>query len=743
MTLSIWRYSHLMLAIVSSLFLLAVSITGTILAVEPILNKLHPYNISTAGELTLSKTLHTLNSSYDEILSISQDRNGFVSVTAIIDGQTKQFYVDPFTGENLGPLIEKAPIFQFSTNLHRSLFLKTTGRFLIGLVSFLLLLIAVSGIVLIAKRQGGMRYFFSAVVRENYSQFNHVVYSRLTLIPILIISLSGIYLSLLRFQIIPEPQLVHQINYDTLSEEPRLAYEAFELFKNTPLSELKDLEYPFSEFVEDYYLVRLKDREVLLNQYTGEVLAEDKNPVINTISAWATVLHTGEGSILWSVVLGLGTLTIPFLMVTGFIIYFKRPRNRIKNKYDTNEAEYVILVGTEGGTTLQYAQEFHQRLLTCGKRSYLGQMNHYKEFSKMQHLVIITSTYGQGEAPISAANFLELLTKHSQINPFVFSVVGFGSTSYPKFCQFAYQVHDALEGLKIAEATAPVFTVNDRSFEAFSSWASTWGTKEEVNLQLDKSAINLPKKQHTDFVVVDRLTKDDTFLLTLKNTNGIKTASGDLLSVTPKVDGRERLYSIGDLGQGLLAISVKRHPNGVCSNLLGDLKQGEVLSCGVVKNPHFRLPKKAKETVLIATGTGIGPFLGMIQSNTSKKPLLKRNHGNSKPKQKLRLYWGGKNPASLELYESFIDQALAEKKLDRFIPAYSRLDPQKVYVQHLIKRDGLEIAQTLKSGGCVMICGSIAMQDEVIKELQGICNCYLTKDLSYFQNKKQIKMDCY
>src|SRR5690606_27871168 len=102
----------------------------------------------------------------------------------------------------------------------------------------------------------------------------------------------------------------------------------------------------------------------------------------------------------------------------------------------------------------------------------------------------------QGEAPISAANFLELLTKHSQINPFVFSVVGFGSTSYPKFCQFAYQVHDALEGLKIAEATAPVFTVNDRSFEAFSSWASTWGTKEEVNLQLDKSAINLPKKQH-------------------------------------------------------------------------------------------------------------------------------------------------------------------------------------------------------------------------------------------------------
>src|SRR5690606_88266 len=179
------------------------------------------------------------------------------------------------------------------------------------------------------------------------------------------------------------------------------------------------------------------------------------------------------------------------------------------------------------------------------------------------------------------------------------------------------------------------------------------------------------------------------------------------------------------------------------SSIRGELKQGEVLTCGVVRYSHFRLFKKETETVFIATETGVGPIVAMSQSSTSKRPLSKRNPGNSKPQQKLRLYWGGKNPASLELYESFIDQALAEKKLDRFIPAYSRLDPQKVYVQHLIKRDGLEIAQTLKSGGCVMICGSIAMQDEVIKELQGICNCYLTKDLSYFQNKKQIKMDCY
>ncbi|WP_417361663.1 PepSY domain-containing protein [Galbibacter sp.] len=733
MTLSIWRYSHLILALVSSLFLLVLSVTGVILAAEPISNKLHPYSVKDAGELTLAETLTNLNSTYDEIISISQDRNEFVSISAIIDGQNEQFYIDPFTGEKLGTMIEKAPIFQFSTNLHRSLFLKTTGRFIIGLVSFLLLLIGASGIVLIAKRQGGFRYFFSPVVRENYSQFNHVVYSRITLIPILILALSGIYLSLLRFDIITEEPIVHDIDYDSLSETPQIPYQDFELFKNTSLNQLKELEYPFSEFVEDYYIIRLKDREVLLNQYTGGVITQKGQPVVHTASNWATILHTGDGSIVWSVILGLATLSIPFLMVTGFIIYFKRPRNRIKNKYAKNEAEYVILVGTEGGTTLQYAQEFHEKLSEAGRRSYLAQMNDYTTFEKMKQLIIITATYGQGEAPISANHFTKLLTECPQANSFTFAVVGFGSTSYPKFCEFAYEVHQGLKALENAKAKQEVFTVNDKSFEAFSNWTSAWAKEEGLSLHLTKNKIKLPKKQSTDFVVVNRLTKEDTFLLTLKNTNGVKTASGDLLAITPKEDGRERLYSIGDLGQGTVAISVKKQPNGLCSNYLGQLQEGEVLTGGVVKNPHFHLPNKAKETVLIATGTGIGPFLGMINSNTS----------NGKPKRKLRLYWGARTPEALELYDSLINQALFENKLDRFIPAYSQLQSEKVYVQHLIREDGQEIAKTLKSGGCVMICGSIAMQREVMKELQNICNCYLTKDLSHFQNRKQIKMDCY
>lgn len=731
MTLSIWRYSHLILALVSSLFLLVASITGVILAVEPISNKIQPYRIADADEFTLAETLTNLNAKYDEVLSISRNRNGFISVSVIIEGESKQFYVNPFSGEALGPLIEKAPIFQFSTNLHRSLFLKSTGRFLIGLVSFLLFLIAVSGIVLIAKRQGGIRYFFAPVVRENFSQFNHVVYSRLTLLPILVLSLTGVYLSLLRFNLIPEENIVHEVDYDSLNETPIIPIQEFELLQNIKLGQLRELEYPFSEFVEDYYTIRLKNREILLNQFTGEVITEKKEPLVTTISSWSTVLHTGEGSIIWSAVLGLGSLSIPFLMVTGFVIYFKRPKIRIKNKFSKNECDHIILVGTEGGTTLLYAQEFHKQLLKSGQKCYLGMMNEYTVFPQMNQLTLIAATYGQGEAPATASKFMQLVKEHLQKQPFSYSVVGFGSTSYPNFCQFAYEAFDTLKKYSNATALGEVFTVNNQSFEAFSNWANAWAKSQGTALRLEKPKISLPKTHISNFVVVDRVdfSKEDTFLLTLKNKNGARAVSGDLLSIIPEEDGRERLYSIGNLGKNTLAVSVKKHPKGVCSNLMGQLEKGETLSAGVVNNRHFHLPKSNKEAVLIATGTGIGPFLGMIASNS--------------PKRNLHLYWGGRTSESFGLYQPHIDEALSKNKLYRFIPAYSRVDDKKVYVQHLIKKDGGKIAKILNNGGCVMICGSIAMQREVMTELAKICSTYLKKDLSHFQNRKQIKMDCY
>ena len=76
----------------------------------------------------------------------------------------------------------------FATNLHRSLFLKSTGRVV---VSFFLFFIGGTGAALLIKRQKGWFDIFSKIIKDGSSSYYHSYLCRLTLFPILIIALSG------------------------------------------------------------------------------------------------------------------------------------------------------------------------------------------------------------------------------------------------------------------------------------------------------------------------------------------------------------------------------------------------------------------------------------------------------------------------------------------------------------------------------------------------------------------------
>ena len=703
------------------------------MAFEPIANKIQPYHISNSDTLSLAQVMENLDRHYDEILTISKDENDFVSISTIIEGKTEAFYINPFTGEKLGNLIEKAPIYKFATSLHRSLFLKTTGRFLIGLTSFLLFLITLSGIVLIAKRQGGPKKIFSLIVRENFSQYFHIISSRLAFIPILILALTGVYLSLLRFSILPETNIAHEVDYDNIKETPTIPYSKFSILTTTKLSHLKELEYPFSEFVEDYYHLKLKKKEILVNQYTGEVLSEQEYPFIALATDLASVLHTGKGSIIWSVILGLGTLTIPFLMYSGFAMSIKRPRTKIKNKHHKDRSEFIILVGTEGGTTLQFAKLLHAELLKLQQSCYLAEMNAYDSYKKMEHLLIITATYGQGEAPTNAALFHIKFSLKKQKNNYTFSVVGFGSTQYPDFCEFAHATDKIINNDEKSSQLLALHTVNNKSFEFYSQWANQWANAVGLHLKLNKSKIESFKKETFSFKVVRKtdtaLQEDQTFLLELQPPKGFLCKSGDLLAVYPKNNTTERLYSIGKIHKKNIQIAIKKHEYGICSNYLDHLDIDNQIEAYTIKNKGFHFPKRTKNVIMICTGTGIGPFLGMIENNTKKKSI--------------HLYWGARTSASFNLYQNFIQNNLDAQKLSLFKPAYSRENNTKIYVQDLIRQDQFFIAKVLQEKGVIMICGSLAMQKEVLLKIDSICTEILGKNLSYYQNKKQIKMDCY
>ncbi|MEM6348125.1 MAG: PepSY domain-containing protein [Bacteroidota bacterium] len=729
----LWRYSHFALAVSSSVFVLLASITGGILALEPIENKLQPFSKAALSELRLAPLVDSLQGRYDEVLELSIDANEFVQVAVIgmVDSLDGDFYINPVNGAKIGDIPSQKPFYKFVTNLHRSLFLKTIGRVFVGLTSFFMFLIAISGLLLFIKRQNGLRYFFKRPIKETFAQHYHVILGRWMLMPILIIALTGVYLSLVRFSIIEDKDPVLHYQSDSISSKGQIPLVEFEIFQNTSLSEVRKLEFPFSPDVEDFYTLSLQDRQFKINQINGNIEEELRYPLSSQMFTLSLNLHTGVGSIIWSVVLLIASINILFFMYTGAMISYRRLRSRLKNTIKDTEAEIVILVGSENGTTRSFAQVLQQALLKQQQKVLVDELNAYRPFPAMKHLLVLSSTYGLGEPPSNAHKFFYLLEQQPPQQSVQCEIVGFGSRSYKDFCQYAIDIESALRATQHCQVENEAFLINNQNYTSFVSWAHAWSQK--IDLELDLPPKLLPKKVKThDFALIDKQLSSDgyaeTFLLYLK-AKGLRFSSGDLLAITPPEETFARQYSVAKLDRDTILLSIKKHETGICSNYLHQLELRTQLKAELQINKAFHLPKRSSSINLIANGTGIAPFLGMMQEHTARTPIY--------------LYWGGRNAQSYELYRLQLEKALAQGQLTDLNLAYSRQESTHRFVQDILMDQQDEIAQRLKEGGVFMICGSLAMQDAVLSLLEEISLSYHGKDLSYFLNKGQILMDCY
>ena len=728
---SIWRYSHLTLAIASSLFIVLAAVTGILLAIEPIADELQPYSSEHFDQLSLSETMVAMDLAYDEVLSLTIDSNHFLLADVLTkEGDALQGYFDPSTAAYLGPKKEKSAFFQFVTTLHRSLFLKSTGRFLVGLASFLLSLIALTGLLLIIKRQGGWRKIFSKIVYENFAQFYHVYVGRLSFVFIIILSLSGVYLSGIRFEVIPNK--VPSVKYpsEVLPQIDRQALADLALFKTIPLAEVKTVEFPFSTDRSDYFTLTLHDKTLLVDQYNGQLVNQHVTPLSKRLASLNLMLHTGQGNLVWAVLLGLSCIAILFFVYSGFKMTLARKKTHLTNDISPTKAQYIVLVGSETGSTTQFANAFYQGLRQVDASAYIAPLTDLSPFKSAKHLIIFTSTYGLGEAPSNARHFLPQLANIQLPSTLTFSVVAFGSLAYANFCQYGEAVHEALvnKGLK---PILEVHRINDKSISMFTQWLSAWQEANQLYFNCDTTDLFRSPRHLVTLTVTHKTSPldevDRTFLITL-NGRGLRRAQpGDLLAIYPENDHRERVYSIGHSAGGV-QLSVKHHLHGLGSGYLHRLVKGQKFKGRLISNPAFHFPKKAPQVIMVANGTGIAPFLGMLHQNRAK--------------QKVHLFLGLREPTSLALYAAQLNALQDQRQLDQLTTVFSQAPPYG-YVQDALAAEAEAIVKTLENHGVIMICGSLAMQEGVVEELAKILAAYKKKTVACYQKLGQIKTDCY
>lgn len=472
----LWRQAHLGLAAVSFVFLLLVALSGAVLAISAVDSQVQADQRTDSWDnLTLAQALPVYQQRYAEISSLSVTQNGELLLDGFdADGNELHSVIHPHTGEVVGNPLKNSDFVEWVTTFHRSLFLHEPGRIFVGVCTFLFLLILLSGIALIVKRQGWLR-FFGKMEKTTASDYWHAVAGRVLVIPLLISALTGTSLFMKRLSVIPDGEnttIAHSVGAAKTNEP--LPIGQIPIFRNIEVEDMKSIDFPFSDDEADYYVLRLSDKELNIHQYTGDVVSEVRYPFSAILDELNLDLHTGRSSILWAVVLAIASLSVVFFICTGFAITIGRLRASRKSGAASGQEDLVLLVGSQFGNTMRVARRLAGQWQAQGKNVVVLTLNEYQKLPQASHLLIFTSTYGDGVAPNNAEDFEKLLEQYPQTQNIKFSVVGFGSRKFQKYCAFALKADQLLGNQAWAERLLPVHTVHMRSPEEFGEWAKLW-----------------------------------------------------------------------------------------------------------------------------------------------------------------------------------------------------------------------------------------------------------------------------
>jgi benzoyl-CoA 2,3-dioxygenase component A len=193
--------------------------------------------------------------------------------------------------------------------------------------------------------------------------------------------------------------------------------------------------------------------------------------------------------------------------------------------------------------------------------------------------------------------------------------------------------------------------------------------------------------------------------------------------VTPgaTADGKPhlvRLYSVASARDGEkpnannLSLTVKREPDGVCSNYLCDLPRGARLDVTGPFGATFLHPNDpASNIIMICTGTGSAPFRAFTE---------RRRRAMGDAPGKLLLFFGARRPEELPYFGPL--QKVPEKLLAKHF-CYSRVPGEpRVYVQDRIRTEASAVAGLLNDARThVYICGLKGMESGVDEAFADVC----------------------
>lgn len=694
-----------------------IGLSGTGVSIFPAVERLTVPQAE--ATLSVADLADRVRSAYPGVEQIRRAPSGRIVAYWFDDGAPGAAVIDPATGLGVASA-DPNQTERWLTNLHRSLFLGDAGRIAVAAAAAAMLVLSLSGAALIARRTGGWRRWFARLKGPLAGRI-HVEIGRVACAGLVLTSATGLWMAASTFDLLPAESL-RATPPSVTSGATGVDLGSVAILRDTPVADLRDLSFPEPGDAGDVFKLTTDRGTGYLDQGTGALLVwVDRTPwerVFDTIH----MLHTGRGAAVLGLVLGLLALGVPAMGVTGATIWYAgwRARPRIAANRPARNADTIVLVGSEGGSTWGFAATLHAALTKAGHHVHVGRMSDYapRRYARAARFVVLAATYGDGAAPASAAGFLDRLAAADAPRAAPLAVLGFGDRSFPQYCGFASAVAAAAKSKGWPELMA-FDTVDRQSPQDFARWGRALGRTLGIGLELDHRPAQPPTTRLTlvsrrDFgaevgaptSILRFALPQATFRRRIARAGFTRFEAGDLIGIVPENGASPRLYSLASSrDDGFIEIVVKRQPGGLCSGRLTALTPGETVAAYVRRNRGFHAPRDRTPLILIGAGTGIGPLAGFVRDNDRRRPI--------------HLFFGIRRPDSDYLYGPELADWRNAGRLTGLSVAASRA-PASRYVQDALRDEAAHVVPLIRDGAHIMVCGGRAMAAGVATTLAEI-----------------------
>ena len=567
--------------------------------------------------------------------------------------------------------------------------------------------LSLTGVLLVVRRTGGWRQVLTPLKGPLAGRLQ-VEIARIAVVGLALSSLTALWMTASTFGLLPEEG--GPPPFPAVSGQGGFGLGQMQALRDTPLSALRDLTFPIPEDLTDAFTLKTDAGEGFVDQGTGKLLAWRDLSGWDRVTETIYMLHTGQGAAVLGLILGLMALGVPVMAGTGTLMWLarRRSRPRLRDNAAATQADTVVLVGSEGGSTWGFAATLHAGLTAAGHRVHTAPMSAFApaRYHRTALIVVLAATYGNGTAPALAKEFLNQLAA-LPVLPIPLAVLGFGDRSFPDYCGYAQDVASAAEALGWA-SLMPMGRVDRQSPQDFARWGRALGAQIGSPLTLNHQPVT-PRTE--TLALISRrdygtAVKAPTAILRFglpnvpfwRRLTGIgvmRFAAGDLLGIVPLGSQVQRFYALASAsGDGFVEICVRKHPDGLCSGQQLDLRSGQTIRAFIRRNPDFRPARGRRPVILIGAGTGIGPLAGFVRAIRRHRPM--------------HLWFGARHPDSDMLYGDDLAVWAAEGRLASITTAFLRTAAHS-YVQDALRRDAAQVARLVAGRAQILVCGGPEM----------------------------------